>query len=756
MRLGMVSTYPPRRCGLAGYAHDLGRAISRECELVVCAVDGHGLNYPDEVVAVIAQDEAEDYRRAARILAEHAVDAVLIQHADGLFGGPGGAHVLGLAHELRMRDIPYVVTLHAVPAEPGGTRTLTALTEGAAAVTVFTEAARVLAVSRRVAGPSPIAVVPYGALPRLPDVRGQMADGAGLGTSPGRPLAGALEAVRGCRVLSTFGLIGPGKGLEIAISAMPKVLADHPDVRYIIAGATHPDEAREHGEAYRESLWHLVDELDLIGRVHMVDAYLGQAELAALLRNTDVYLAPRLHPDHSYSGTLTLAVAAGCPVVAAEHPYAREMLAAGVAVRAGAGVVVPGGDLPALAEAVVSLLADPQRLAAAAVAGGALGHARSWPVVARRTVAVVRDAVDRWVSASGAADPLPLPDLRVDHIGRLADEIGIVRSARGLSPDTGSGYGVDDVARLAIVAARLLSRPPESVTPSIRRHAIAWATTALRLLRAGTGPAGLRGQLAYSGIWVDEPHLGDHVNHALWALGAIAGGPAVPRRLREEARTLRDELAGFVVRTPGLLANAYAVLGLCPDPSPSPRARAALAMAAARLDEAWGRGSARWRWFDDRLGTEPARLPQALIAAGRRLGDAGMVGRGLACLDWYARRVGLATADGVLRLGGDERPGDIGALVEALVEAFGATRARQYARLARRAFAWFGGANRLDAPVYDPDSGGCRDVLSATWVSPNQGAEATLAYHQALLALVDADVALLPRECKGTPQSVFV
>ena len=765
---------------MAGYAHDLGEAISREYPLVVCAVDRHGLNYPDEVVAVIGQDEAEDYRRAARILAEHTVDAVLIQHKLGVYGGAGGAHVLGLAHELRLRDIPYVVTLHSVPAEAGGPDggVMAALIEGAAAVTVFSETARGLAVGDRMAGvasaggvvkaagvasaagvtnaaapgwmasPRPVAVVPYGVPPALVGVR-ERAAGGPEPVPLRRALVEALADARGGRILATLGLIGPGKELETAISAVAKVAADHPDVRYIVAGATDPDEAREHGEAYRDSLLRLADDLGLAAHVRILDAYLTPDEIATLLGRAEVYLAPRLHPDCAYSGTLTLATAAGCPIVAADHPYAREVVAAG------AGVVVSSGDVPGFAAAVAGLLADGRRLAAASAAGVRIGRSQAWPRVARRATEVLRDAVDHWTATSGA-DQLLLPELHLHHIGRLVDEIGIVRSARGRGPDVGSGYGVDEAARLAIVAAGLLAQPVAAVAEPSRVVARGWATTALRLLRAAVDAEGVRSGLAYSGIWVDEPRLGDHVGRVLWALGAVAGSHGMPERLRGEARPLRDEVSGLVVRMPGLLANAYCVLGLCREPDLTQRARAALAVAAARLDEASGRGSARWRWFSDRLGPEAPRLPQALIAAGHRLGDAGMVRRGQACLDWYARRVGLGTVDGELRLGADERPADTGALVEAFAEAYGATRARQYARLARRAFGWFVGTNRLAAALYDPETGGCRDVLGATWVSPNQGAEATLAYHQALLALLDAELAVLPGARKGTPQSLFV
>ncbi len=749
MRLGMVSTYSPRRCGLANYAGELVRALARQFEVVVCAVDRDRLTYPDEVVAVIRQDAGEDYRRAARILAEHSVDAVLIQHAHGIFGGPAGAHVLGLADELRLRGVPYLVTLHSMSTFEPDARTATSLAQGAAGVTVFTETAVRHLTS--VGGCGPVALLPHG----VPAAAGPVGDD--LLARLRRPLAEEIIGDRASSpLLSTLGLLRPGKGLERAIAAMPTVIAAHPGARYLIVGATHPDEAREQGEAYRDSLRRLIERLNLAASVRLLDAYLTSDEMLALLGHTDVYLAPGLRAEAAHSGTLAQAIAAGCRVVAAEHPYAHEILRDGRT-----GIVVsamadpkPGdasGAPVAFGAAVCRLLGEAEgSVQRNGVRAGLAGRIAGWPEVARRTASVVRNAIE--TTAAAATDELTLPALSLRHIRRLTDEIGVIRGANGATPAPATGYGTDEAARLAVVAAGLLGLPGSSASPMVRASAVEWAAMGLRLLSAGVGTAGLRSRLAYSGVWQDEPHLGSHVGRALWAAGSLAAATEIPAHLRRSARVLADELAGFLVRLPGLSANAYAILGLWRGASSTTRGRAALAVAAARLDEAWSGGTARWRWFSDRLGPDAARLPQALIAAGRGLGDAGMVGRGVASLDWYAARVGLGTADGVLRWGGEERAEDVGALVEALASAYAATRARHYARLARRAFGWFLGTNRLGAYMYDPDSGGCRDRLGSTGVSPDQRAEPTLAYHQALLALVEAHLAVLPTPSRALPE----
>jgi len=285
----------------------------------------------------------------------------------------------------------------------------------------------------------------------------------------------------------------------------------------------------------------------------------------------------------------------------------------------------------------------------------------------------------------------------------------------------------------------LLALPPGALSSAGRAAAAGRIASSLRLLTRADVEGAVPG-------WV------------VWTLGKVAGGRAVPDLIRAQARHQRD--AGVPAVPADLGATAYALLGLCGDPELGPTARLSLTRAADRLDRAWLAATPRstaWPWFAERLGGESARLPHALIAAGRRLGDAEMLCHGVQSLDWYARRAGLTIADGVLRLprtaaadrstpdrSGAERSIDAAAMVEALVEAYRATGAAHYGRLARRAFDWFLGANRYAEPVYNPGLGMCREgVGRATWAEPYT-VVATLAYLGALLALVSADLVAIP------------
>jgi glycosyltransferase involved in cell wall biosynthesis len=396
-RIVIVSTYPPRRCGLASYTADVRVALgdtAPDLDVVIAAVDRDGLRYGPEVVTAIDQDSAESYRRVAAELAVDTVAAVLIQHEFGIFGGRDGVHVLTLADELRARGIPYLVTLHTVLSRPDEHQRaiLRQLCGGAARVTVFGETARNLLLRTTPLDGDKVVVIPHGAPLAL------------LATDP-QPLRAELAALdRTGPVVATFGFLGAGKGLDMAIEAIADIVAEHPDLRYVIAGQTHPEVVRRFGEAYRTQLDALVDRLALRNHVTFVDAFLTVQELGALLRRTTVFLTPYRSPEQTCSGALTFALATGRPVVSTAYQYARDMLATG------AGLVVPCQDRAALAAALHTLLSDPAALAAARAAAWAVGSRLSWPQVAARMAGLVRDV---------AADQVQAPPLDLTHLRRL-------------------------------------------------------------------------------------------------------------------------------------------------------------------------------------------------------------------------------------------------------------------------------------------------------------------------------------------------
>ena len=753
MRIAIVTTYQPRACGIAVFSGDLRRALlEAESHLdvdIVSIVRGTPPASPPEVAVTIGQDVRSDYPAAAAELARREVDVVLVEHEYGIFGGEAGEFVLGLTDEL---SVPYVVTLHTVLGDPSPRQAanLSALCRRAALVMVFTETARRMVIDQDVATPEQVRVVPHGAPDILNPVHGSLRDPRSL-PEPGAKGMAAVAAELGLdrladrTVLSTFGLISASKGLELMIRALPPVVASRPDVLYLIAGQTHPEIVKHEGERYRLGLERLVRDLGLTEHVRFVDRFLSVDELAALLARTDLYVTPYRSPEQIVSGALTFAVAAGCPVVSTPYRYAENLLGSG------AGTLVPFGDVPRLSAAVLNLLNDPDRLAAARAEARRVGEDLSWSSVAKVTLEVLAEAVNDVgpPTRRPRATLASVPVLRPDHLLRLVDEVGIVQHAWGTVPARSTGYCVDDVARLAIVALHLDRTLDDPVYRRILVSSLAFLVQAWDV--AG---AGMHSFMDYGRRWLDEPHLGDHVGRTIWALGEVIGSDP-PRTESRACLRLLDEMTPVLDRLTAPRELAFALLGLTrPDLDLLPEPlRAAARTLADRLAGWYDRHRQdRWVWFEAQLTYDNARLPQALIAAGSRLGDPDLVQRGVTALDWYAAQCGLdgsavrlvgnrwREADRPMPLDweGDEQPVDAAALVEALVEASTQTGGEHYGRQAVRAFEWFLGRNTQRLAVYDCATGGCHDGLGPSGLNQNEGAESTLAFLQALLTLEQA------------------
>ncbi len=734
MRTAIVSTFPPRACGIGTFAADLRATLAGTSGVsaadLVAVVHEPSSPQRRSVLATIAQSVRGDYIRTARMLGRLDVDVVLLQHEYGIFGGRDGEYVLSLAQELAQ---PLVVTLHTVLSAPTRhqAEVLTELCSEAELVIVMTHTALRLLVESGACPEEKVRVVPHGAPVWI---TGRAARDQARTPRPSRD----NEPFR----LSTFGLISPGKGLETAIDALPAMIERHPEIVYTIAGRTHPDIAHREGERYRLMLERRVHELGLEAHVEFDDRFLTIRELSDLLASTDVFLTPYASQEQIASGALTFAIAAGCAVVSTPYWYAQDMLATG------AGVLVPFRDPEALSDAVCDYLEDPDMLTSARAEARRIGSTLAWPAVAEATAAVLHEASELAPRRrpAGVAD-LHLESLRVDHLLTLSDDVGIVQHAHGIIPNRESGYCVDDVARLAMVSLALARRGDEQLWTSNLYRALAF-------LHAATGDGGMRNFMGYDRRWLDEPHGGDHVGRSVWALGDILATAWIPAVVRP-ASDLLDRLVATLAGDVYLRTAAYTVLGLSRvDPDRlEPAAQQLLERFVEQLADAYKRtASDDWRWFEDELTYDNARLPQALLAGGNALGRADLAELGLESLQWLGDECGLSGNE--LRLPGhagrrrgepapgfgDEQPLDAAALVEAELSAFSITRSPRHGTRAIRAFEWFLGRNRLQRPLYDFATGGCSDGLGADDLNDNEGAESTLAFHHAALLLDAAGV----------------
>ncbi len=367
-RIGMLSTYPPKLCGLATFAAALTHAL-RDAGHRVDVVRVNDGSDPSpigqQVAAELINGSPTSVRSAAVTLSR--CDTVIVQHEYGIFGGSDGDEILDL---LDLLSVPAIVVLHTVPLSPTDhqRQVLESLCDLAASVVVMTESAHQRLAAMYDVDPFRVAVITHGAA--MP------ADH--LVTGNGRPFGERPQ-------LLTWGLLGPGKGIEHAIDAVGMLGAMQPHLRYTVAGVTHPKVFAQHGDTYRHSLIRRTWANGVAGSVTFDDTYRNVGQLTRFIASSTLVVLPYDSRDQVTSGVLIDAVAAGRPVIATAFPHATEL------ALTGAVAVVPHADPAALAEMIRSVMGEPGRLAAMTAAAAALAPSLSWASVADRYLAVCED-----------------------------------------------------------------------------------------------------------------------------------------------------------------------------------------------------------------------------------------------------------------------------------------------------------------------------------------------------------------------------
>jgi glycosyltransferase involved in cell wall biosynthesis len=364
--VAFVGNYLPRKCGIATFTSDLLQAVaarhprSRCFAVPVNDTDGC-YQYPDVVRFEIEERDLGSYRRAADFLNSSNVDIVSVQHEFGIFGGPAGSHLLALLRELKA---PAVTTLHTVLLKPNADqhRVMRKLIAHSSRLVVMTERGRSILQEVYQVPPGKIDLIPQG----IPDVAFVAPD-----------CYKDQFAVAGRKVLLTFGLLSPNKGIEHALNALPQILAEFPDVVYIVLGATHPHELRTRGEAYRLGLEALVREHKLENHVIFHNRFVELKELTEFIGAADIYITPYLDEGQSTSGTLAYAFGAGKAVISTPYRHAVELL------RDQRGVLVPFADPRAIARELSGLLGDEKRKNAMSDNAYKLGRTMVWSNTAR-------------------------------------------------------------------------------------------------------------------------------------------------------------------------------------------------------------------------------------------------------------------------------------------------------------------------------------------------------------------------------------
>lgn len=365
MKIANLGTYLPKQCGIATFSNDLRRSLlvnDVDVDIIAISDDSYHYEYTDEVIYNISQNNRHDYKNAAYFINNNAdIKAVIIQHEYGIFGGSNGNYLLDFVFNLNK---PFLVITHTVLPKPLKEQKaiLNKLCLKASKVVAMTEQGAKLLQNVYKVRPNKIEIIGHGVPYFAPKPSIELKEKYGLENR---------------QIISTFGLIGPGKGLELGIKAMTDVVKAYPSSLFLILGQTHPMLKKTEGEKYREMLIQIIAELDLSENVKFVNKFLSDEELGEYLYLTDVYLSPYPNMDQAVSGTLTFAVGCGRAIVSTAYLYAKEVL------KDGRGLLAPKAEPELLAILINNILADEKLKNSLQTKALNLGETWSWPNIGK-------------------------------------------------------------------------------------------------------------------------------------------------------------------------------------------------------------------------------------------------------------------------------------------------------------------------------------------------------------------------------------
>ena len=739
-KIAVIGNYLPRQCGIATFTADLCDALAGQTKkvgehLIAVAMDDllEGYDYPDRVKFQISANLQPDYIRAADFLNVHKFDLVILQHEYGIFGGKTGSHVLHLIQNLRM---PVITTLHTVLREPTEEQRVI-IQELAKHSEFFIVMARhACTLLKEVYGidGEKIAFIPHG----IPDVPLKRTDSF-------RKILGLENR----KILLTFGLLSPGKGLEVMIDAMPRIIEKHPEAVYIILGKTHPHVKEESGDSYKQGLFQQVTRLGIDKYVHFKDHFVEIETLTEYIKASDIFVTPYISEDQIVSGTLAYALGMGTVVVSTPYLYAKEMLADGK------GSLVPFGNSEMMAKEIISLLGDEDLCLDIREKCYQHGRTMIWKKVgsdyldlgARALRRAVAEPIPQYLERSDARIAAELPEVNLHHMKVMTDSTGILQHAKYSIPDRAHGYCVDDNARALIVASMHYSLlKDKAIIPLIQRY--------LSFLQYSFNPENgrFRNFMSYHRRWHEEVGSEDSHGRSLWGLG-VAIQYAPNDAIRNMAATLFLDAQRAVDDFTSPRAWAFTIIGLHTylsffgGDAGARRRRTKLAKKLLQLFK--DNATDEWMWCEETATYANAKLPHALILAGQWIPHPEMHEMGMASLRWLLKE--QTAPEGHLSTIGnlnwherkgersifDQQPIEAMCLIEACAEAFRSTRDTYWLEEGQRCLGWFMGRNDINENVYVFNTGGCCDGIQENGINDNQGAESTLAWLISLLTMYE-------------------
>ncbi|HPD81587.1 MAG TPA: glycosyltransferase [Candidatus Pacearchaeota archaeon] len=712
-KICFLSNFPPKECGIATFTQDLITSMNRrfnpkvKSRVIALNEESSMYNYDSRVFMQMNKDYLADYINIAnRINRSDKIKIVCIQHEFGIFGGEYGSYIIPFLDTIKK---PVVVTFHSVLPSPDNLRkkVVNFIGEKSAAIIVMADAAVDILHNDYGINKNKIHVIRHG----IPDT----------------PLKPAEQFKKKLRlenkiVLSTFGLLSRGKGIEYMIKALPYLVKKYPNLLYVIIGETHPVIRKREGEEYRNYLTSLVKKFNLQENVKFYNRYLETDEIIEYLLATDIYVCTNLEKNQIVSGTLSYAMGCGKAVVSTPNLYAEEVLSHD------RGVLAEFQNPKSFAEGIDKILSDPEWKKRIEQNAYAFGRSMIWSNVASNYLHLFNKVVKLREETTEK-----YPKIKLNHLKTLTDETGCIQFSNLSTPDATSGYTVDDNARALIVSTMHDRLYDSEISKELSK-------IYLDFLEKVHDENGKFNDIEYENKKLNLASE-DAIGRALWSLGHLINNGKNEEHIKK-AKEMFDKAHISIVQESSPRAKSFSIIGLYHyyNKYNEEQILSKIKQLVDSLVESYKKEAREeWGWFESYLTYSNSKIPEALFLAynltknPEYLEIAEKSLKFLTSIVFFKDELSPIGQNGWYNRNGvrsffDQQPIDASSMVQTYLTAYAITKNEEYYNNAVLAFNWFLGKNHLKQMIYNDVTGGCHDGLSKNSINLNQGAESTIEY----------------------------
>ncbi|MBJ7881359.1 glycosyltransferase [Gelidibacter salicanalis] len=730
----MLTTFPPRECGIATYSNDLKLSFDSvygsSSNIEICALYDvkHPLEAADHFKYSLNTDCCDSYELlSSKVNADNTIKLVMIQHEFGLYNGCSDFFI----DFLKSVNKPIIIAFHTVIPTPNTQfiNHVTAMASYAVGLTVMTHDSKRILTNTYGISASKIEVITHG---------------THLIRHKNKAKLKAKYGLEDKTVLSTFGLLGPGKSIETTLEALPEIIKDFPKVIFLILGKTHPTLVKNEGEVYRDLLVKKTKDLKIEAHIKFINEFLPLDTLLEYLQLTDIYLFTSKDPNQAVSGTFSYAMSCGCPIISTPIPHAKEFLSANK------GLLFDFENSKMLAKQIRTLLSDKPYRKSLGLNGLHASAANSWQNSALAHGELFQDY----------APQLKLgyrkPDIKLDHLYKMTTNVGIIQFAQLNHPDLESGYTLDDNARaLIVICEQFKLTKDEGLIP----YLIIYFSFILNCQRHDGRFYNYVDKNAQFTAQNETVNLEDSNGRGIWALGHLLEIidllPDSYAYLGARAKECFQEFLPNAIGYNSPRAMAFIIKGIAASGLAGSNASYTHTFykLGSKLLKMYKHESQKdWKWFEPYLTYGNSVLPEAMFEVYKltEIEEFKLTAyesfnfllehlftddkfRVISNQTWFLRGDSLKNRS----LGG-QQPIDVAYTILALKNFHTIFSNEGYDEKMERAFSWFLGNNHLNQIIYNPRTTGCFDGLELNNVNLNQGAESTLSYLMARLAFEKA------------------